>query len=77
MFLLDIKYSPSLTGQNKTKQNIFCQVEFVDKSNLEAQNPRRDNSIPSISAGLPWMSSLTVQVVQCCMSDMVKYIFHL
>ena len=27
-------------------------VEFVDKNNLEAQNPRRDTSIPSGSAGL-------------------------
>ena len=31
---------------------VFHQVEFVDKNNLEAQNPRRDTSIPSVSAGL-------------------------
>ena len=28
------------------------QVEFVDKINLEAQNPRRNTSIPSVSTGL-------------------------
>ena len=27
-------------------------VEFVDKNNLEPQNPRRDTSIPTVSAGL-------------------------
>ena len=53
MHLQDIKSSPSLTGQKKTKiKNIFHQDEFVDKKRLEAQNPRRDNSIPSICACL-------------------------
>ena len=31
---------------------VFRQVEFVDKNNLEAQNPRRGTSIPSVSVGL-------------------------
>ena len=31
---------------------VVHQVEFVDNNNLEAQNPRRDTSIPSVSAGL-------------------------
>ena len=34
------------------QKNVFHQVEFVDKNNLGAQNPRRDTSIPSVSAGL-------------------------
>ena len=50
--ILDFKSSPLLTGKNKKPNYVFHQVEFVDKNNLEAQNPRRDNSIPSVSAGL-------------------------
>ena len=40
--------------------NVLHQVEFVDKNNFEAPNPRRVTSIPSVSAGLwragwrPW-----------------------
>ena len=50
--LQDIKSSPSLTSQN----NNFHEVEFVDKNNLELQSPRRDTSIPSVSAGLTMYS---------------------
>ena len=50
--ILDFKSSPLLTGKNKKTNYVFHQVEFVDKNNLEAQNPRRDTSIPSVSAGL-------------------------
>ena len=46
MYLLDIKSS-------HLQIDVLHQVEFVDKNNLEAQNPRRDTSIPSVSAGLP------------------------
>ena len=35
-----------------TRKNVFHQFEFVNKFNLETQNPRRDTSIPSVSAGL-------------------------
>ena len=31
---------------------VFNHVEFVDQNNMEAQNPRRDTSIPKVSAGL-------------------------
>ena len=31
---------------------VFYQLEFVNKNNLETENPRRDISILSISAGL-------------------------
>ena len=34
------------------QKDVFHQVEFVDKNNLEAQTPRRDASIFSASAGL-------------------------
>ena len=58
MYLLDIQYSPSQTGRfdmARTTATIFVlhQAEFVDRFNLETQNPRRDTSIPSVSAGLP------------------------
>ena len=46
MYLLDIKSSPSLNGQNSNMLNLLT------KNNLEAQNRRRDTSIPSVSAGL-------------------------
>ena len=52
MYLLDIKSSLSLTGQHKNREIVFHQVEFVDKNNLEAQNPRRDTCIPNVGAGL-------------------------
>ena len=51
MHLQDIKSSPHLCREQQQKY-VFHQVEFVDKNNLEAQNPRRDTSIPSVSAGL-------------------------
>ena len=31
----------------------FHKVEFINKKNLEAEDPRRDTSIPTVSAGLP------------------------
>ena len=40
-----------MTAQQQ--KDVFLKVEFVDKNNLEGQNPRRDTSIPSVSAGLP------------------------
>ena len=52
IYLLDIKSSPSPTGQNNNNKNVFNLVQFVNKNNLEAQNPSRDISIPSVSAGL-------------------------
>ena len=39
------------------------QVKFVDKNNLEAQNPRSDNGIPTVSAGLAMDSPLFDYVV--------------
>ena len=46
--------NPALIYCREQQQKyVFHQVEFVDKNNLEAQNPRRDTSIPSVSAGLP------------------------
>ena len=36
----------------KQQKCVFHQVEFVNKNNFEAQNPRRDTSIPSVGAGL-------------------------
>ena len=38
MYLLDIKFRLSLTGQHNNREIIFHQVEFVNKNNLEAQN---------------------------------------
>ena len=38
--------------QEQQQKDVFHQFEFVDKFNLETQNPRRDSSIPSVSAGL-------------------------
>ena len=35
-----------------TRKHVFHQFEFVDKFNLGSSNPRRDTSIPSVSAGL-------------------------
>ena len=33
-------------------KNVFHQFDFVDKSNLETKNTRRDTNILSVSAGL-------------------------
>ena len=45
--------NPALIYCREQQQKyVFHQVEFVDKNNLEAQNPRRDTSIPIVSAGL-------------------------
>ena len=33
-------------------KDVFNHIEIVDKNNLEAQNPKRDTSIPSVSTGL-------------------------
>ena len=52
MYLLDIISSPTIVGQNSNRTYVFHQVEFVDKNNLEAENPRMDTCIPSVSAGL-------------------------
>ena len=39
-------------NNNKTKhKDVFQQFEFVSK-NLATQNPRRDNSTPSVSTGV-------------------------
>ena len=52
MYLLDIVSSPTIMGQNNNRIYVFHQFEFVDKNNLEAQNPMRDTSIPSVSVCL-------------------------
>ena len=52
MYLLDIKSSPSLTGQNSNISMSSIKLNLLTKNNLEPQNPRRDTSIPSVSAGL-------------------------
>ena len=64
MYLQDIKSSPSLSGQN-----IFHQVEFVNNNNLEAQNPRRDTSIPSVSAGLELMGLSRGNTMPSCLEE--------
>ena len=51
MYLLDIE-APHFKWPGQEQKDVFCQVGFVDKNNLEAQNPRRDTGIPSVSAGL-------------------------
>ena len=51
MYLQDIKSSPSLYWSEQQDKYVFNKVEFVDQNNLEAKNPRRDTSIPSVSAG--------------------------
>ena len=40
------------TWTEEQQQDVFHQFEFVNKFNLETQNPRRDTSISSVSAGL-------------------------
>ena len=58
MYLQDIKSSPSLTGQNNVISMSSIRLNLLTKKNLAAeilsQNPRRDTSIPSVSAGLAW-----------------------
>ena len=51
LYLLDIKSSPSLNGQNNNRKMSSIRLNLLT-NNLEAQNPRRDTSIPSVSAGL-------------------------
>ena len=59
MYLLDNKSSPSVTGQNNNRttteqqKDLFKHFKYCwQKNNLEAQIPRGDTSIPSVSAGL-------------------------
>ena len=52
VYLLDIKSSPTLIGQNKNRTYVLHQVEFVNKN-----NPRGDTSI---SAGWPSVRQLDV-----------------
>ena len=52
MYLKDNKSSPSLTGQNNDISMSSIRLNLLTKNNLEAQNPRSDTSIPSVSAGL-------------------------
>ena len=49
------------------QRGVFHQFECVDKINLDAQNPRRDTSIPSVSAGLdhPGSGKNTFTIVVC------------
>ena len=49
--LQDIKSSHSLTGQNSNRRMSSIRLNLLTKNNLEDQNPRRDTSIPSVSAG--------------------------
>ena len=58
-WFLGLKSTQSISGrgwiwysQKNNKKYVFHQFEFVDKNNKETQNPRSDNSIPSVSAGL-------------------------
>ena len=43
---------PHIYWPKQKPKVVFRQVEYVDKTILEAQNPRRDISIPSVTAGL-------------------------
>ena len=51
MYLLAIKSSLSLTGQNNNRNMSSNRLNLLTK-NLEAQNPRRDTSILSVCTGL-------------------------
>ena len=51
MYLLDIKSSPSLTSQNSKRSMSSIRLNLFAKQ-LGNSNPRRDTSIPSVSAGL-------------------------
>ena len=42
-----------LIWPEQQQKDVFHQFELVNKFNLEDQNPRRDTSIPGVSAGLP------------------------
>ena len=53
MYLQDIKSSPLTYWPEQEQKYVFYQVEFVDKNNFEAWNPRRDTSIPSVSEVCP------------------------
>ena len=44
------------TWTEEQQQDVFHQFEFVNKFNLETQNPRRDTSVPSVRAGLIWLA---------------------
>ena len=59
MYLQDIESSPSLYRSEQQYKYVFNQVELVDQNNLEARNPRRDTSFPSVSAGLGREGGLT------------------
>ena len=46
-------YIQPLTSRPEQQQKyVFHKFGFVDKNNMETKNPRRDTSIPSVSAGL-------------------------
>ena len=45
--------NPALSNwREQQRKHVSHQIEFVDKNKLEAQNARRDTSIPSVSTGL-------------------------
>ena len=44
------KIQPLTYWPEQQQKYVSHQVEFVDKNNFEAQSPRRDTSIPSVSA---------------------------
>ena len=52
MFGLTNVVRPLTYWTEQQKKDVFHQVEFVDKNYLEAQNPRRDTGVLSVSAGL-------------------------
>ena len=41
-----------LIWPEQQQKYVFKPLEFVDRFNLETQNPMRDTNIPSVSAGL-------------------------
>ena len=66
MYLLDMKSSPTLIVQNNNRTFVFHQIKFVDKNNLEAQNPRRVTSILSVIAGSSRTGSVVKLIIILC-----------
>ena len=64
MYLLDIKSSPTLIGQNNNITYVFYQVELVDKNKLGAQNPRSDTSALHCSFKSWWLYTFQINLAQ-------------
>ena len=49
---------------DKQQKHVLNQFEFAHRSNLETQNPSRDNSIPSVNSGFGdiWVKLLVSRV---------------